>query len=66
MSFHVLGQAMRLPKLLLAEIRSDTRISGLGLRLGIVATSLVVGLVLAAATLELAEPWLRLPGGIDG
>ncbi len=55
MGIHVLVYARRLPRLLVSERAAR----GALLRFATVAAALLVGIGLAAATVRLAEPWLR-------
>ena len=57
--FHVLVYASRLPRLLTGDFRPRQRIGGAQLRRGALATALVAGATLAAATFPLAGPWLH-------
>ena len=55
---HVLGHVLHIPGLAAADFRAPrARRAGSGLRRGVVASSLVVGLVLAIATLQYAAAW---------
>jgi hypothetical protein len=59
MAAHVLAYLLRLPGLVAADWRRETRLPAAGLRFGLIAGSLGIGLVLAAATLHFANPWLH-------
>jgi hypothetical protein len=59
MAFHVLAYLLKLPGLVAADWRRATRLPSAGLRLGVIAGSLGVGLALAAVTLHFADPWLH-------
>jgi hypothetical protein len=56
---HILVYAPRLPRLLSADFRPQTRLGGPQLRRGALAGALVAGTTLAAASFPLAEPWLH-------
>jgi hypothetical protein len=62
MSAHVLGHLLELPALTAPDWRrgagTEARLAGAGLRLTVIAGSLVGGLLLAMATISLAAPWL--------
>lgn len=58
MTVHVLAYTLKLPTLVSADWRTATRLPSARIRLGTVAVALVAGVVLAAATLHLAHPWL--------
>ncbi len=61
MSAHVLVYARRIPRLAAATIRGRVaRARGGRARIALVLGILFAGIVLAAATLPLADPWLRL------
>jgi hypothetical protein len=60
---HVLGHILHIPGLAAADYRAPReRRSGSLLRQGAVAAALVVGLVLAIATLQYAAPWQAVIG----
>jgi hypothetical protein len=64
MALHVLVYALKLPGLVAADWRRDTRLPAARLRLVLLAAALAAGTALAGATLSLAHPWLdwsRLP-----
>jgi hypothetical protein len=67
MTVHVLGHALELPSLALPDWRRsggrEAALAGSGLRLALLATSLLAGVVLALATISLAGPWLSFGGG---
>ena len=62
MAAHVLGHLFEVPKLALPDWRRSggrhAVLAGSGLRLTLLATSLLAGLALALATYHLAGPWL--------
>ncbi len=67
MAVHVLGHLLEVPQLALPDWRGsggrEAALAGSGLRLTLLATSMLAGLVLALATFSLAAPWLSgLPG----
>lgn len=67
MAAHVLGHLFEVPKLALPDWRRsggrEAALAGSGLRLTLLATSLLAGLALALATYHLAGPWLTsVPG----
>ncbi len=67
MAAHVLGHLFEVPKLALPDWRRsgsrEAALAGSGLRLTLLATSLLAGLALALATISLAGPWLTsVPG----
>jgi hypothetical protein len=57
MTIHVLAYLPRLPRLLASEARGPAALGGRGLRLALLAASLVAGLVIAVLTVHLAAPW---------
>ena len=59
MSAHVLGYALRLPRLVGADLTGAAHASGAALRRYVLAGALVAGATLAIATLPLARPWLH-------
>jgi hypothetical protein len=59
MTVHVLGYALRLPRLALADLSANDAAPGAALRQGLVVGALVAGLILALATLPLAYPWVH-------
>lgn len=59
LSAHVLGYALRLPRLIRADSGDESREPGVPLRRFAVAAALVAGATLAIATLPLASPWLH-------
>ena len=67
MTIHVLGHLLELPGLALPDWRRhggrEAALAGAGLRLALIATSLVAGLAVALATISLASPWLGAGGG---
>ena len=65
MSAHVLAHLVRVPRLAAADWRREEALPGSSLRRWLVAGSLVVGLVLAVATVHLAGPWHQFVG-LDG
>jgi hypothetical protein len=70
MTLHVLWYAPRLPRLLAARPadRAYRALAGAPARYGLLAASLVAGLILALATLHLAAPWHlgAFSGGPEG
>jgi len=62
MAVHVLGHLFEVPKLALPDWRRsggrEAAMAGSGLRLTLLATSVLAGLALALATISLANPWL--------
>jgi hypothetical protein len=62
MTVHVLGHLLELPKLALPDWRRrggrEAELAGAGMRIALLGTSLVAGLVLALATISVASPWL--------
>jgi hypothetical protein len=62
MTVHVLGHLLELPGLALPDWRRsggrEAALAGSGLRVMLLATSVIAGLGLALATLSLAAPWL--------
>ena len=65
MSAHVLGHLVRVPRLASADWRRHEALPGSSLRRWLLAGSLVVGLILALATVHLAGPWHAFVG-LDG
>jgi hypothetical protein len=63
MTAHVLGHLLELPKLALPDWRRrggrEAALAGAGMRIALLATSLVAGLALALATISVASPWLN-------
>ncbi len=57
MSAHVLGHALRVPRLASADWKRDDALPGSALRRWLLAGSLVAGLILALATVHLAGAW---------
>jgi hypothetical protein len=57
MTIHVLAYLPRLPRLLASEARGPAALGGRGLRLALLAASLIAGLVIAVLTVHLAAPW---------
>jgi hypothetical protein len=57
MTIHVLGHALRLPRLVAADWKPRERLAGAGLRRALVAGALLVGLVAATAMVPLAHGW---------
>jgi hypothetical protein len=62
MSAHVLGYALRLPRLVGADLIGASRAPGAPLRRYVLAGTLVAGVILAIATFPLARPWLHRTG----
>jgi hypothetical protein len=62
MTIHVLGHILEVPSLAMPDWRRsggrEAALAGSGLRLTLLATSIVAGLALALATLSIADPWL--------
>ncbi len=62
MAVHVLAHLLEVPKLALPDWRRsggrEAALAGSGLRLTLLATSMLAGLALALATISLATPWL--------
>jgi hypothetical protein len=56
---HILAYALRVPALVAADWGRETRADGAGLRTGLIAFALVIGLVVAIAALPAAHPWLH-------
>jgi hypothetical protein len=65
MAAHVLAHLLRVPTLASADWRRGDPLPGSSLRRWLLAGSLVVGLVLAVATVHLAGPWHHYVG-LDG
>jgi hypothetical protein len=59
MGLHVLGHVLKLPGLVAADVRRRTRLPSARARAFLLLGSLVAGAVLAASTLQLAQPWLH-------
>jgi hypothetical protein len=55
---HVLAHLPGLPKLAAADLRRRPRLPSARLRVGLVIASVAVGVVFAAASFQLASPWL--------
>jgi hypothetical protein len=68
MTVHVLGHLLELPSLALPDWRRsggrEAALAGSGLRLALLATSVLAGVALALATYSLAGPWLS--AGLGG
>jgi hypothetical protein len=62
MAVHVLGHVLHIPPLALPDWRRsggrEAALAGSGLRVTLLATSMLAGLALALATISLAGPWL--------
>jgi hypothetical protein len=62
MSVHVLGHLLEVPRLAMPDWRRaggrEAALAGSGLRVSLLAASVLAGLVLAVATLPLAAPWV--------
>jgi len=62
MAVHVLGHLLHVPQLALPDWRRsggrEAALAGSGLRVALLATSMLAGLALALATISLAGPWL--------
>src|SRR5436190_13130597 len=54
---HVLGHALRVPALAVADWRRNDRLPGSGVRRWLLAASIVAGLILAFSTVHLAGSW---------
>jgi hypothetical protein len=67
MTVHVLGHVLEVPSLALPDWRRsggrEAALAGSGLRIALLATSILAGLALALATISLAGPWLSNAGG---
>jgi hypothetical protein len=67
MSVHVLGHLLELPRLAAPDWRRaggrEAALAGSGLRLALLAASLLAGLGLGLATFSLAAPWLSAQVG---
>jgi len=67
MALHVLGHLSEVPRLALPDWRQsagrEAALAGSGMRVTLLATSLVAGLTLALATISLATPWLSATHG---
>jgi hypothetical protein len=67
MTVHVLGHMLHIPQLALPDWRRsggrEAALAGSGLRLALLATSMLGGLALALATISLAGPWLSSSAG---
>jgi hypothetical protein len=67
MAVHVLGHMLHIPPLALPDWRRsggrEAALAGSGLRVTLLATSMLAGLALALATISLAGPWLSSPLG---
>lgn len=57
LGLHVLGHLVRLPVLTAPELRGGGGVAGTRLRLGLVAAAVVLGAIVAVATLPLAVDW---------
>jgi hypothetical protein len=57
MSVHVLAHALRLPGLVLPDLRGGGGVAGSRLRLALVSGAIVAGAIVALATLPLIAPW---------
>lgn len=62
-AIHILAYALRVPGLVAADWQRGTRKSGAALRTGLIAGSLVIGLIVAIAVLPAVHPWLHQLGG---
>jgi hypothetical protein len=67
MAVHVLGHVLSVPALALPDWRRhggrEAALAGSGLRISLLAGSMLAGLALALATISLAGPWLSSAGG---
>jgi hypothetical protein len=57
MSVHVLAHALRIPGLVLPDLRGGGGVAGSRLRLALVSSAIVAGAIVAIATLPLIAPW---------
>lgn len=57
LGIHVLAHIVRIPSLTAPDLRGERKITGSRLRLGLVATAVVAGAILAVMTLPLALHW---------
>jgi hypothetical protein len=57
MSAHVLAHAMRVPGLVIPDLRGGGGVAGYRLRLALVSSAIVAGAIVAIATLPLIAPW---------
>jgi hypothetical protein len=57
MGAHVLGHALRVPRLVTADWKRTERLPGASLRAWLIVAALVAGVILAVATVHLAVPW---------
>jgi hypothetical protein len=68
MSIHVLGHILQVPVLALPDWRKrggrEAALAGSGLRISLLAVSLLAGLALALVTISLAGPWLGSSTGV--
>jgi hypothetical protein len=64
-AIHVIVYALRVPKLVAADWHGK-RTAGAGLRVGILAAALVLGLTVAIAALPAAGPWVHRHGDEHG
>jgi hypothetical protein len=62
MSVHVLAHVFRIPRLVGPDLRGGRGLPGARLRLGIVASAVCAGAVVALATLPLIAPWTHWVG----
>jgi hypothetical protein len=62
---HVLVYALRVPGLVVADWGRGSGTAGAGLRVGVIAFALLLGLTVALAALPAAGPWLNWSGGHD-
>ena len=58
MAIHVLAHVFELPSLAAGDLRGDG-VGGNRLRVGVLAGAIVVGAMLAIATLQLVSPWVH-------
>jgi hypothetical protein len=65
MGAHVLAHILKVPRLAAADWQRHERLPGSAFRVWLLAGSLLVGLVVAIATVHLASPWHHF-GGFDG
>ena len=58
MAIHVLAHVFKLPSLAAGDLRGDS-VGGNRLRVGVLAGAIVVGAMLAIATVQLVSPWVH-------
>jgi len=57
MSVHVLAHALRIPDLVMPDLRGGGGVAGSRLRFALVSGAVVAGAIVALATLPLIAPW---------